>query len=323
MQKQRVLIIGAGAVGTSYAYFLSKQHDVSFLVKDKYVNELKSGFLFDWMNKKHQETELFTDYETYGYDSIDPEQAWDMIIVTLATTALPKLDFTNINTTGATILSLSPGLDDLDVLKSRLANKQYGTIVTAMISLISYTNDIDGKFACHYYASPAMPMPFSDIENSPKPQAKQVAKLFNDAGIKSKAVKSSVKSSIYPNIFLTMFVLALEAAGWSFDTLKNSGYLLDSMRQSIQALNTASKKEYGLMSPIHGYLLPNFVLRLGLKLAPSLFPFDIETYLKQHFTKVGEQSYEHARHYIDIAKKHGVDAQVVEGLLAKAEEHKA
>lgn len=320
MQKQRILIIGAGAVGTSYAYFLSKQHDVSLLVKDKYVNELKSGFLFDWMNKKQQETELFSDYETYSYSSINPEQAWDVIIVTLATTALPKLDFTHINTTGATVVSLSPGLDDLAVLKSRLADKSYGSIVTAMISLISYTNDIDGKFACHYYASPLMPMPFSDIENTPKPQAKQIAKLFNDTGIKSKAVKSSVQASIYPNIFLTMFVLALEAAGWSFDTLKNSGYLLDSMRQSIQALNTASKKEYGLMAPVHGYLIPNAILRLGLKLAPSLFPFDIENYLKQHFTKVQAQSYEHTRHYIDLCKKHGVDTQMVEGLLAKAEE---
>lgn len=318
MSKQRILIIGAGAVGTSYAYFLSKQHEVSFLVRDKYVNDIQGGFLFDWMNKK-QGAQQFSDYETFGYSSIDPQREWDIIIVTLATTALPKLDFSNINTTGATILSLSPGLDDLEVLKNRLADKSYGSIVTAMISLISYTDHIDGQFACHYYASAAMPMPFSDIENTPKPQAKQLAKLFNDAGIKSKSVKSSVKAAIYPNVFLTMFVLTLEAAGWSFDSLKNSGELLDDMRQSIQALNTASKKEYGLVPPVHGYLIPNFLLRLGLKLAPSLFPFDIETYLKQHFTKVQEQSYEHTRSYIDICKKHGVDTQVVEALLAKAE----
>lgn len=319
MNKQRILIIGAGAVGTSYAYFLAKKHDVSFLVKDKYVNDIKNGYLFDWMNKKDQKTELFSDYETLSYSTLDATREWDVIIITLATTALPKLDMSNINTTGATVISLSPGLEDLQMLESRLEGKSYGSIVTGMISLISFTNDIDGKFACHFYASPAMPMPFSDVENTANPQAKQIAKLFNDSGLKSKSVKSSLKAAVYPNVFLTMFVLALEAAGWSFATLKNSGYLLDSMRHSIQALNKASKKEYGLMPPVHGYLLPNFVLRIGLNLAPKLFPFDIETYLKQHFTKVQAQSYEHTRSYIEICKKHGVDAQVVEDLLAKAE----
>lgn len=320
VKKQNILIIGAGAVGTVYGYFLAKHHQVTYFVKQKYVQELQQGYQLQLFNEKKHPIVKVIDYQVTSHINLTPSTQWDIIIITLSTTALPKLDLSQVNTTGSTLVLLSPGLEDVAQLKNTLADKAYGSIVTGMINLISYVTTQESAKTTHVWFPPLAAMPFSSTQGSDQAVAQQVAHTFNHAGIKAKAVASSLKAAIYPNIFLTVFVLALEAANWSFAQLKTAKPLQQQMLASIKAFNQASKQHYQLAPAMYDALLAPFMVKLGLSLAPRLFPFNIEAYLQQHFIKVQSQSYTHAQGYIELCKQYGVNAEAARALLSQAQQ---
>jgi 2-dehydropantoate 2-reductase len=61
-------------------------------------------------------------------------------------------------------------------------------------------------------------------------------------------------------------------------------------------------------------LVRPLVVRVVLRLAPLLFPFDLETYTRVHFTKVGDQMRLSLPQYIESGKKHGVGVAALEQL---------
>jgi len=52
-----------------------------------------------------------------------------------------------------------------------------------------------------------------------------------------------------------------------------------------------------------------WIFRLLIGLAPKLFPFDLETYFKVHFSKVKDQSLFHLKNYKDAGVKSGVSVK--------------
>jgi 2-dehydropantoate 2-reductase len=57
-----------------------------------------------------------------------------------------------------------------------------------------------------------------------------------------------------------------------------------------------------------------FFVRLALLFGPLLFPFDLETYTRVHFTKVGDQMRLSLPQYIESGRKHGVGVAGLEQL---------
>lgn len=339
MNTKNILIVGAGAVGTVYGHYFAKQgHKLSFLVKPSHIAELSNGYYLNELQKNNAPF-FVNGYGLETADNISPSTAWDVVVITLSTTALPKLNLSKVNLSAADMVLLSPGLDDVNVMQQKLAGKPFKSLTAGMINLIAFVNseaqgkahitlkhpvaNTDKLTTCVYF--PPTAMPFCDaqaIANGSKEgkseAAKRVAKLFDNAGIKSKAVSNTLDVTIYPNIFLTVFVLALEAAEWSFAKLAGNQDLLADTAQSIKTLSRVSKNHYDLSSPLHTLVIRPVIIKLGLKIAPSLFSFDIEEYLAHHFTKVGEQSYVHAESYIELAAAQGVTASATQRLLNAA-----
>jgi len=57
------------------------------------------------------------------------------------------------------------------------------------------------------------------------------------------------------------------------------------------------------------------VVRLALAVAPRLMPLDLETYLRVHFTKVGDQTRDFLRTYTSLGEAAGLPT----GALARLE----
>lgn len=362
--KKNILIIGAGAVGTVYAHYLAKDNHVSFFVREKYEEKVKQGFHLqvfennavkniannqkasasddatsianDKTLQDHTANSIIkvTNYDVFSHETIDKDKAWDFVIITLSTTALPKLDLSHINLSQATIISLSPGAHDLTVLKDTLAkqDKKPIAIVTGVITLISYVQSINEPMPItRVFFPPLTPMPFANTEpftasttyQQADEPAKAVAELFKSSGMRANTVPCSTKASTYPNILITMLVLALEAVDWSFDKLATSKTIRTLFINAVKQANTASRQHYQLVLPVQNYLISHTLVKILLKLAPKVLPFDIEEYLKLHFTKVKAQTYVHTKSYIDIAKTENLPHDGMQQLLAQVTDTKA
>ena len=55
-------------------------------------------------------------------------------------------------------------------------------------------------------------------------------------------------------------------------------------------------------------------MKAGLWLGRRVIPLDLETYLREHFTKVGDQTRLMVAQYIDGAKTSGLPVAALEGL---------
>ena len=58
-------------------------------------------------------------------------------------------------------------------------------------------------------------------------------------------------------------------------------------------------KKFGVSTPLTFQLTPWFFKRL-ISLVPKLIPFDFETFLQVHFTKVSEQMHEGLEQFIEL-----------------------
>ena len=67
------------------------------------------------------------------------------------------------------------------------------------------------------------------------------------------------------------------------------------------------------------FLVPAF-LRLGVLAAPIAAPLDLETYLRVHFTKVGEQTRILLAGYAERARSHGLPYDAIEAIVRGLED---
>jgi len=89
---------------------------------------------------------------------------------------------------------------------------------------------------------------------------------------------------------LLTHVVALECAGWSFDTLRTSELSQLAVEASHEAATIAAR-ELGLRVPFAFRFVATPFTRLAMRLVQSrLAPFDVPTYFRVHFTKVRTQT---------------------------------
>mgnify|MGYP007050675287 CR=1 FL=1 len=93
----------------------------------------------------------------------------------------------------------------------------------------------------------------------------------------------------------------LEAEGWSFERLLRPeplARMLDAAREAARVAEWATGASTAALMP----LLRPVVVKAALALATRLAPVPLETYLRVHFTKVGEQSRAMLRTYVSMAR---------------------
>lgn len=124
-------------------------------------------------------------------------------------------------------------------------------------------------------------------------RVRSLVRLCNAGGMPAHVVSPSVGYHMngLTAVFMCLLV-ALESFNWSLSTMRKSGNLSAVCAAGRQALSVAAMKmerpgvnwfQYLLVAPVLWTLLA--VVQSGI-----VFAWDIEAYLKYHFTKVGEQT---------------------------------
>ena len=113
-------------------------------------------------------------------------------------------------------------------------------------------------------------------------------------------------------------VVALETAGWSVQALRKSPLLTLAARASHEAMRIAATYT-GFPPPAARHVVHPLLTRLALGLAPHLLPFDLEAYLRYHFTKVSAQTRAAMAVYLALGTELGLPSTHLERLLREHE----
>ena len=138
--------------------------------------------------------------------------------------------------------------------------------------------------------------------------------LLRAGGLPAAPHKDVRAAAAFPSAVMMAYLAALELAGWSMRALARDGIELGARgaREALAVVALASGKP-----PMTARLVSRpTVLRVGLWFARHVVPLPLEIYLRQHFTKVGDQTRALLAGYITRGHDGGVDVGALEQLTA-------
>jgi ketopantoate reductase len=310
---KRVLIVGAGAVGQVYGWHLARAGaQVSFFVRDKYVEECRRGFTVYRLNDdRHKRRPLrFLAAEIFSSLSEVATREWDQVFLTVSSPALRGgwVDQLSSATGSATIVSLQSGIEDREFLLRSISDVR---LVHGMISLVSYATPLPGETV----STPGMAFWLPPLSSSPfsGPRAAEVVSALKAGGMPAKLHYNVPQVVAFGGACLMILVAALEAEGWSFRAMRTGGSLNLACKAISEAFTAISYK-FDLRPPPYAVLIHPSLIRALLWLLPHFVRFDLETYFRVHFTKVGAQTRQELGAYTALSKRYHVAADSLQRL---------
>ncbi len=302
---ERILLVGAGAVGLSYGYHLRRGGaEVGFLVKEKYRDEAEAGYTLHRHRLLRRPTSFrFEDFEVYtDYDAVG-EHHWDQVWLCVSGTAIRGewLGELCAHIGDATLVSLQPG-----VKGQRFVESAYdpAKVVYGVITLIAYQSPLPGEdlaTGVAYLLPPMAPIVFSGQPERAAPVAHALAR----GGCPAKIDPDAPLMAAFGSAVMIPAIAGLEVAGWSLERFRRT--------PALEISTAAAKEALSVMGLYHFAKVPWGVrtlrrpelLGLGLSVAPALLPFDLEVYLQYHFTKVGDQTRQLVDDWISLGEAQG------------------
>jgi Ketopantoate reductase PanE/ApbA len=295
MSSLRALVVGAGAVGQAYGQHLRKGGaQVSFLVKPKHAEAARHGFTLYPQNRRKSartEPETFSDFTVLSDVEAVTATRFDQVYLTMSSTGLRAgEDFARLARVigDATLVLLQPGPEDRAFVLQHVRREQ---VVQGIITLIAYHGPLPGETRLPrpgvvYWFPPLAKSPLGGAHDRVAP----VVRALAAGGLPAREASDAAENAAFGGPVLLALMAALEAAHWSFAELRRGPQLLRAERAAREALAIVAAHE-GHSPPIPLRVLPlGLAVRALLPFAPALFPFDVEAYLKAHFTKVGDQT---------------------------------
>ena len=313
----RALVIGAGSVGQVFARHLSLGGaEVAFLVRPRHEAELRRGLTFYPLNRRDRKQPV--KLEGFGIVTSPAEAAkghWDRIYLAMSSTGLRAGDWLRElvpATRMGALVSLLPGFHDGAYIARFIDPSR---IVSGLISFISFHAPLPGdegypEPGMAYWFPPLSPSPFS----GPNALVAPVVAALKAGGLPATEAADVPRMSLYPGAMFAGHIAALEAAGWTFAGVRRGNYLALASQASREAMAVGAAEIGGKPPLLLRLLVRPWVVRLVLRLAPLLFPFNLETYTRVHFTKVGDQMRLSLPQYVESGKKHGVGVAGLEQL---------
>ena len=290
-------MLGAGAVGMTYGYHLEQGGaSVTYFVKPKYRESvLEETFLYPlnrgplgkcsaYSYRPSQAISSLDELDVGGYD-----QVWLSISSTALRSEMVEAFLAKLSSSGQhapILVSLLPGLDDRNWVLERYPEAK---LINGMISLIAYWAPLNGEPSVSpgwaFYFPPFGPSPFS----GPTDAVNAVLRVLKAGKQPAVAHPDVTGMSAFPTAVMMPLLAALELEGWKFEGLANGRWLESALRAMGDTLGIVEAVK-GKSRPLWSRFFSAFWVKAGLKIAPYLLPLPIETYLRVHFTKVGDQT---------------------------------
>lgn len=299
-----VLLVGAGAVGQVYGFHLGRAGArVSYFVKPKHVAECQAGFTMIRMARKPQVTR-FSDVRVYSDLGQLTGTSWDQVWLCVASSALRTgwLDGLLAATGDAAVVVLQPGMDDLEYVRMRAGARP---VIQGLIGFSAWHAplgpDDHTPEGLAYWFPPLVPSVFGGQG------AKELVALLRAGGCPARFSKDTARAAARGAAMFIPLIAALEASGWSFARL-----LAD---ETLSLGCAAAREAVQIAAPgaTFRWLPQPWMVRVVMRAARALAPFDMETFLKVHFTKVGAQT----REILDTYLTHGNKAGAVISALSE------
>lgn len=298
----KVLLVGAGAVGQVYGRHLQLGGaDITFFVKEKYAAECRAGLtVYPLKNKRDRDPVAFTDFGVVTTPEEVAGQSWDQLWLCISATALRGQWFDDLLKAcgDVTLVTLQPGLKEAEWLAERHPVEK---TVSGVIAFISYQAPLKGETVptpgVAYTFPPMSPSPFS----GPSALVDPLVAALKRGGCPAKTHSDAAAWGANPTAVMMPTLAALESAGWKFAGLSRSENLPLATAASREAMAIAAAHRKKGPPFTRNFIRP-WLIKLILWLGPKLMPFDLETYIEYHFTKVGDQTRYIMTSYIELGQ---------------------
>ncbi len=144
---------------------------------------------------------------------------------------------------------------------------------------------------------------------------REVGQILKKAGFGVTVGKPDSRSQACMTAVMTAFVAGLELSGWSLREFRNSPWLKPSAGASREAVLGQLPGAGAFRKALLGVPVLSAAFYLVTFLLPLLTPFDLEKYLKFHYTKTREQTLGLLEMYASDAESRKVQVEKIRGLV--------
>jgi 2-dehydropantoate 2-reductase len=297
----RVTIVGAGAVGVTYAHLLARAGaEVSFLVREKYAASVRDGIRV-YPGAGRREERLVPHRVVTSERELDAEQVW----LAVPTTGFDEASLGALKTAtkDATVVDLMPDPDER-------AKKVFGDrAVEGSIPFVAWQTPIPHSNEARAPGIAYWFPPFARVRFAGA-RAQACAELLRRGGVRTQVVADMRADRAFSRATMC-FIWHTEAAGWS---------AIGGLRRYDTAAREAlaiAERETGVAPGARTLTTAPWLMHLGAPFVPLVrpfLPFPVDPYLRYHFTKVGGQSHRGLQALIDKADAYGMAAPGLRGL---------
>jgi len=293
----RVLVVGAGAVGQVFGWYLTRGGaTVTFFVKPAHPLATELPML-----EQVRRPTVLTGFKRLTTPEEVARQEWDQVWLAVPSNALserwlPPL----LQATGAsTVVALAPEGEE-HIHSARR--------VVGSIPFIAWQDPLPGHTGPERLAFYVPPLASVVLSGSSPERVGAVQVTLRRGGMRALVVADAAKVGLPVTALLISSVAALEGAGWRFADFKGQWSAL-----AGRAAREVMAREG--VSWVWKLAARGPVLRLVFWLGSKVLPFDLETYVKYHFTKVGQQTRLFLREWLKRGRAGGGETSAVQALL--------
>jgi 2-dehydropantoate 2-reductase len=317
----RVLIVGAGAVGLVYGAHLAEGGaEVSVYVRPSRKDEASAGYTLTRVGVLGGRTSRrFVPKSVVTSAAEVAAGEFEHVWVATATNALdePWLAEVLAGCPRALVIFLQPGGDALARMEALVPEAERR--VRGAISMASWHAPLEGSRDVRETSTPAgwaYVLPPGGPSGFEGPRAPEVVRALR-AGQCPAAIAHVTASLATGSAVLLPHIATLETAGWSVQRMGTGEVAALAARSSREALAIAcARVAIAVPLALRLFVRP-FTTRLVALLARTLAPFDVETYLRVHFTKVHAQTMMLLAEYVRDAEARGLPHDALRTLRAK------
>jgi 2-dehydropantoate 2-reductase len=277
----RIVVVGAGAVGQVYGWHLHQGGaEIGFLVKP---GRRPAHFRLERLRGHAVET-----WESFSvHDDPAAVGECDAVVLTVASTALAAswLEPLGRATGAATVAVLQPGIKDVERVAQSIDRAR---LVQGLIGIVAFRTPLEGdpQFVEEGVAYWFPPFVRTLLEGE---RSRPLVETFRRGGLPIARNDAIASVSAFGGAVLEAHIAALELEGWSFAAARAGRWMTVASRASRQLAEVAARI-VGRRPPAALALVSPTASAFLAPVARAWMPFDVEAYLRAHFTKVGPQT---------------------------------